>query len=90
VSPYVGLEALARPGLSFIRAASSWRTQPWRPRARLVAVRRRAVLMMPEGGRPTAFLLYWRSVNLEDAADDSAVGQHIVIVVVPIAGWATG
>jgi hypothetical protein len=23
-------------------------------------------------------------VNLEDAADDSAVGQHIVIVVVPI------
>jgi hypothetical protein len=20
---------------------------------------------------------YWRSVNLEDAADDSAVGQHI-------------
>jgi hypothetical protein len=32
---------------------------------------------------------YWRSVNLEDAADDSAVGQHIVIVVVPIAGWAT-
>jgi hypothetical protein len=32
---------------------------------------------------------YWRNVNLEDAADDSAVGQHIVIVVVPIAGWAT-
>jgi hypothetical protein len=50
---------------------------------RLVAVRRRAILMMPEGWYPRRF--YWRSVNLEDAA----VGQHIVIVVVPIAGWAT-
>jgi hypothetical protein len=26
-------------------------------------------------------------VNLEDAADDSAVGEHVEIVVVPIAGW---
>jgi hypothetical protein len=39
--------------------------------------------MMPEGWYPRRF--YWRNVNLEDAA----VGQHIVIVVVPIAGWAT-
>jgi hypothetical protein len=29
-------------------------------------------------------------VNLEDAADDSAVGEHVEIVVVPIAGSATG
>jgi hypothetical protein len=36
--------------------------------------------MMPEGWYPRRS--YWRSVNLEDAADDSAVGQHIVIVVV--------
>jgi hypothetical protein len=28
------------------------------------------------------------SVNLEDAADDSAVGEDVEIVVVPLAGWA--
>jgi len=35
--------------------------------------------------RKTPRRTYWR----KDAADDSAVRQRVVIVVVPIAGWAT-
>jgi len=55
----------------------------------LVVVRRRAILMMPKGERPHPRHAHRRRISLEDATDDSAVGQHIVIVVVPIAGWAT-
>jgi hypothetical protein len=29
-------------------------------------------------------------VNLEDAADDRAVGEHIKIVILPLAGWPRG
>src|SRR6516162_448588 len=39
-------KAPARPGLSFTPAASSWRTRSSRPRALLIAVRWRAVLMI--------------------------------------------
>jgi predicted RNase H-like nuclease len=49
---------------------------------RLVAVRRRAVFVVPERERPHPRRSYWRSVNLEDAADDNAIGKHVEIVIV--------
>jgi hypothetical protein len=58
--------------------------------ASYTGVRRRAIFVIPKGQRPHPRRSYWRSVNLEDAADDSADGVHVEIVVVPIAGWATG
>jgi hypothetical protein len=35
-------------------------------------------------GRPD-----WRRIGLEDAADDNAVSEHVVVVVIPLARWAT-
>jgi hypothetical protein len=54
---------------------------------RLVAVGWRATLMRPEGQRPHPRRCYG-GVHLQDAADNGAVRQHVVIVVVPLAGWA--
>src|ERR1700757_659256 len=54
---------------------------------RLVAVCRRAVLMMPKGQRPEP-RLYRRGGGSHDAADNGALGENIVIVVAPFAGWA--
>jgi hypothetical protein len=31
-----------------------------------------------------------RSIGFEDAADDNAIGQHIEVVIVPLAGRARG
>jgi hypothetical protein len=39
--------------------------------------------MMPEGERPHPRRPDWRSVDLEDAADDDAFGQHVVVVIIP-------
>src|SRR5262249_47722754 len=33
---------------------------------------------------------YWRSVDLEDAADDSAIGEHIEVVIIPLARRPSG
>src|SRR5262249_29809024 len=52
---------------------------------RLIAVRRRAVFMVPEGKRPHPRRVYGRRISLEDAADDSALRKHVKIVVVPLA-----
>src|SRR5262249_19000914 len=49
-----------------------------------VAVRRGAVLVMPEGERPHPRRTKGRGVNLEDAADDNAIAEHLEIVVVPL------
>src|SRR5215831_14750931 len=53
---------------------------------RLAAVRRRAVFVLAEGKRPEPRRAYWRGGRLHDAADDSAVGEHVEIVVAPLAG----
>ena len=55
-----------------------------------VAVRSGAILVLPKGQRPHPRRTYWRSVNLEDAADYSAIGQHVEIVIIPFAGRARG
>jgi hypothetical protein len=48
-------------------------------------VRRRSIFVVPkiQWSHPTR--TYWRSVNLEDAAGDSTAGEHVEIVVVPVA-----
>src|SRR5262245_29382189 len=51
----------------------------------LVAVRRRAILMMSKGERPHPRRALRCRVHLHDAADDGGIGEHIVIVVVPLA-----
>src|SRR5262249_25075315 len=51
-----------------------------------IAARRPAVLMLPEGERPHPGRANWRGVHLHDAANDSAVGEHVEIVVIPLAG----
>jgi hypothetical protein len=57
---------------------------------RLVAARRRAVLVVPKGERPPPRGANWPGIGVEDAADDNAVGEHIVIVIVPLARRAGG
>src|SRR5215813_2063799 len=74
------------PGI-LVPAASSWRTHHGLT-CRLVAVRRCAVLVVAKGQRPHPRRTHRRGVNLKDAADNSAVGEHVEIVVVPFAGWA--
>jgi hypothetical protein len=43
---------------------------------------------MPERERPHPRASYGRRVAFEDAADHDAIGEHVVVVVVPLAGWA--
>src|SRR6516164_7618038 len=52
------------------------------------AMRWRAVLAVAKGECPEPWCLEWCGVDLEDAADNSAIGDYIEIVVVPFAGWA--
>src|SRR5215831_17138137 len=73
-----------------IPSASSWRTPPFSLARRGIAVRRRAVLVLPEGERPHPRLAHWHCRRLHDAADDAAVSEHVVIVLIPLAGWARG
>jgi hypothetical protein len=53
-------------------------------------VRRRAILVLSEGERPHPRRSDRRRVHFEDAADNGAVGEHVEIVVVPLAGRARG
>src|SRR5262249_28958522 len=55
---------------------------------RRVAVRRRAVLVVPEGEGPHPGRADWRGTGLIDAADNFAVRKHVEIVIVPMARWA--
>src|SRR5262245_49021208 len=57
---------------------------------RRVAVRGRAVLVVPEAERPHPGRADRRGVHLEDAADHSAVSEHVEIIVGPLAGRARG
>src|SRR5262249_38406431 len=62
------------------------------PARRSVAVRRRAIFMLHPRfkGRHNQLIHYpyRRRVNLQDAADDGAIGKHDAVVVVPLAGGA--
>ena len=51
-----------------------------------VAVRRRAVLMMPEGQRPHPRRPDRRGLCFHDAADDDAISEHVKVVVIPLPG----
>src|SRR5262249_40179723 len=53
-------------------------------------MRRRAILMMAEGERPHPGRANGRGVHLNDAPDDSAIGEGVEIVIVPLAGWTRG
>jgi hypothetical protein len=55
-----------------------------------VAVSRRAVLVVPKGERPHPRLAYRRGSCLHDAADYNAIGEHVEVVIVPLAGRAGG
>jgi hypothetical protein len=55
---------------------------------RLIAVRWRAARMVREYQRPHPRRSYGRGVGLEDAADNSTVGKHVEIVLIPFAGRA--
>src|SRR5262249_5736015 len=63
-----------------IPAASPWRTPPSRPRA---WARSRCVGVpgLRDARRPDR-----RGVHLHEAADNNAIGEHVVIVIVPSAG----
>jgi len=53
---------------------------------RLVAVRRRAVLVVPESEGPHPGRANWRGGGPIDAADNFAAGQHVKVIVIPPAG----
>src|SRR5262249_43342559 len=55
-----------------------------------VAVGRRAVLVVPEGQCPHPRRADRRRIGLEDAADNLAIGEHVVIIVTPLAGRTRG
>src|SRR5262245_25827101 len=55
---------------------------------RLIAVCRRAVLVMAEGERPHPRRPDRRGLCFHDAADDDAISEHVKVVVVPLAGGA--
>src|SRR6266511_3940108 len=72
------------------RAANSWRTPPSPLR---VWLRSRASARDPRGARrpastSTAFLR--RRSRVEDAANDRAIGEHVIFIIVPLAGRAGG
>jgi len=48
-----------------------------------IAMRRRAILMIPEGQRPQPRRIYRRGSGSHDAADHDALGEHVKVVVVP-------
>ena len=54
-----------------------------------VAVRRRAILVLPEGERPHPRRADRRGVGLEDATDNLAVRKDVEIIVAPLPGWPT-
>src|SRR5262245_59654640 len=55
---------------------------------RRIAVRQRAVLMMPKGQSPHPGASYRRRMYLQDTTDDGAIGNHVIVVIVPVARWA--
>src|SRR5215471_18519440 len=55
---------------------------------RLVAVCWRAILMIAKGQRPHPRHANWHSGRLHDPANDDAIAEHAVVVIVPLAGWA--
>src|SRR6516225_3167518 len=57
---------------------------------RLVAVCRRAILMIAKGQRPHPRRALRCRVHLHDAADDGTIGEHVEVVVVPLAGGTRG
>jgi hypothetical protein len=55
---------------------------------RLIAVRRRAILVMPKGQRPQPRQSNWRLCGVEDTADNDAIGEYVIVLVIPLAGCA--
>src|SRR5262249_47340129 len=55
-----------------------------------VAVGRRAVLVVPEGQCPHPRRADRHRTGLEDAADNLAIGEHVVIIVTPLSGRTRG
>jgi hypothetical protein len=51
---------------------------------RSAAVRRCAVLVLTKGERPHPRRSYGRRVYLQDAADNTAISKHVVIIIVPL------
>jgi hypothetical protein len=50
-----------------------------------VVVSRRAILVVAEGEHPYPRRSDRRGVGLKNAADNSAIGEHVEVVIVPIA-----
>ena len=44
--------------------------------------------MLPESERPHPRRSYRGGVHLHNAADSRTVGKHVIVVIVPLAGWA--
>jgi hypothetical protein len=55
---------------------------------RSIAVCGRATFAMPEGKCPHPGFSDRRSICFEDAADDYAISEHVVVIVIPLAGGA--
>ena len=53
-----------------------------------IAVCWRAILVLPKSQGPHPRRPYRGGMYLQDAADDSAIGKHVEIIIVPVAGWA--
>ena len=47
-----------------------------------------AIFVVAEHQRPHPGRSYGRGVYLQDAPDDSAIREHVEVVVIPLAGWA--
>lgn len=72
------LRSPGTPGLFFTAAASFSQTQSWRPRA---SAQNRASACGPHPRRS-----HGRRVHLQDAADNGAIGEHVIVVIAPLRG----
>jgi hypothetical protein len=56
---------------------------------RMIAVRWRPTFMVREDERPHPRRSHGCRVGFENAADDFPVRDHVVVIIVPFAGWPT-
>src|SRR5262245_50004456 len=64
------------------------RPYPREGRKKTLSMCGRSIFVTPKGQCPHPRCPDWRSVGFENSTDNNAVGKHVVIVFVPIAGWA--
>ena len=81
-------KAPVRPGLSLLPPPTLSERSHRGFACLSIAVCGRVIFVVAEHQRPHPGRSYGRGVYLQDAPDDSAIREHVEVVVIPLAGWA--